>query len=334
MSFIASAPSARSTRVRQQRHLAAVLHRGGDVTLMLAAVAGHPASPNLAAVGDELPQQGGVLVVDVNGLVLAERANLLLRLASRWLDHRSVLRLSCGESRGRCGSPGGWESGRVGVPGRADERPGSGRARPGPLEGRLVRVSGAGSLPGRRSGDPRVVVRWAAKAAAGGLGRAGRAEPAAGGTTRAPVDLGGHEPQRRPDLVDLELHHRPLLTLLRLEGALLEAATDDDPGAPGERLGDVFRRLPPDVAAEEQRLAVLPLVRLPVEHPRGGGDGEVRHRAPLDVKRSSGSAVRLPTTVMIVSPAMGPGLRSRSDRYGCGEGAMLAQVGASAGRVG
>ena len=34
----------------------------------------------------------------------------------------------------------------------------------------------------------------------------------------------------------------------------------DDPHAAGERLGDVLGRLAPDGAAQEQRLAVLPLV--------------------------------------------------------------------------
>ena len=55
---------------------------------------------------------------------------------------------------------------------------------------------------------------------------------------------------------------------------------------------------------EEQRVAVLPLVRLPVERARRGRDGEVRDGSTGGVKRSSGSSVRLPTTVMTVSPAM------------------------------
>src|SRR3954466_7005367 len=77
--------------VGQQGDLAGVLHRDRDVTLVLPAVAGDPAGPDLAAVGDELPQQAGVLVVDVLGLVLAERAHLLLRLAQDGLCHCSVL---------------------------------------------------------------------------------------------------------------------------------------------------------------------------------------------------------------------------------------------------
>src|SRR4051794_41348886 len=80
--------SARRRGVGQQRHLAAVLHGHGDVTLVLAAVAADAAGTDLAAVGDELPQQGRVLVVDVGRLVLAELADLLLGLANRWLGHR------------------------------------------------------------------------------------------------------------------------------------------------------------------------------------------------------------------------------------------------------
>src|SRR4029453_15108376 len=73
-------PSARRARVRQQGHLASVLDGDGDVALMLHAVPGHPAGADLAAVRDELAQKRGVLVVDVWALVLAEAADLLLRL--------------------------------------------------------------------------------------------------------------------------------------------------------------------------------------------------------------------------------------------------------------
>src|SRR3954452_3397833 len=88
MSFIV-VMSARRGGVRQQRHLAAVLHSHGDVTLVLAAVAADAAGTDLAAVGDELPQQRRVLVVDVGRLVLAELADLLLDLANGRLGHRS-----------------------------------------------------------------------------------------------------------------------------------------------------------------------------------------------------------------------------------------------------
>src|SRR5262245_10732933 len=106
---MAASPSSASGRgVGQQRHLAAVLHRDGDVTLVLAAVAGHPAGADLAAVRDELPQQLRVLVVDVVGLVLAEDANLLLWLAHSRLGHgRALLAVngSAGSRRERAYTP-------------------------------------------------------------------------------------------------------------------------------------------------------------------------------------------------------------------------------------
>src|SRR4051812_22017862 len=88
MSFIAGSPlSATGGRVGQQCDLAGVLDRDGDVPLVLDAVAGHPTRADLAAVGDELAEQGGVLVVDTGRLLLAELANLLLRLAEYGLGH-------------------------------------------------------------------------------------------------------------------------------------------------------------------------------------------------------------------------------------------------------
>src|SRR3954468_24924114 len=80
-------PLSRGGGVGQQRHLTAVLHSRGDVTLVLRAVAGHAAGTDLAAVGNELPQHVRVLVVHVRDLVLAESADLLLRLAHRRLRH-------------------------------------------------------------------------------------------------------------------------------------------------------------------------------------------------------------------------------------------------------
>src|SRR5690348_16240798 len=82
---------ARRARVRKQRHLAGVLDRRRDVPLVAGAVTGHPAGADLAAVRDVLAQQAGVLVVDVRGPVVAERADLLLRLAQWWLGHRGAL---------------------------------------------------------------------------------------------------------------------------------------------------------------------------------------------------------------------------------------------------
>src|SRR5262245_31352418 len=87
MSFISGLLSATGGRVGEQGDLAGVLDRDGDVTLVLDAVAGHPTRTDLAAVGDELAKQRGVLVVDTGRLLLAGLANLLLRLAEYGLGH-------------------------------------------------------------------------------------------------------------------------------------------------------------------------------------------------------------------------------------------------------
>src|SRR3954464_12658914 len=87
MIFIVGPASARGRGVGQQRHLTGVLDRLGDLTLLLGAPAGHPPGADLAAVGDELAQQGGVLVVDRLDAGGLERVGLLLRLAKRWLCH-------------------------------------------------------------------------------------------------------------------------------------------------------------------------------------------------------------------------------------------------------
>ena len=91
-------------------------------------------------------------------------------------------------------------------------------------------------------------------------------------------DLRGGVAQRGADLVDLQLDDGALLAFLGVERALLEPPADDDPRTAGEGLGDVLGHLPPHVAPEEQRLAVLPLLRLTVEGARGRGHGEVGDR--------------------------------------------------------
>ena len=127
----------------------------------------------------------------------------------------------------------------------------------------------------RRRSGPRVVA-GGGLAAAARLTAAGVAAPAA--LAAGAVDLGGGELQRRADLVDLDLEDGALLALAGLVGARLEPALDDDPHAPLERLGDVLRRLPPDGAAQEHRLAVDPLVGVLVEVARGRGHREVGDR--------------------------------------------------------
>src|SRR5829696_6646241 len=254
MSFIVDAMSARRRGVGQQRHLTAVLHGRGDVALVLAAVATDAAGTDLAAVGDELPQQRRVLVVDVGRLVLAELADLLLDLANGWLGHRST--------------------------------PESSEKRNEGSEGRLV--GGAGR---RRPGVARTAATTAAAGAAEAAATAATEAAAATLTAGGLGDLRGGVAQRGADLVDLQLDDGALLAFLRVERALLEPPADDDPRTAGDGLGDVLGHLAPHVAPEEQRFAVLPLLRLTVEGARRRGHGEVgdggtRRREPqLGVRR-------------------------------------------------
>src|SRR5215217_4867549 len=75
-SALALVCSAAFADVRQQRELARPLDRRRDLVLVPAARARDPARPDLAAVGDELPQGGDVLVVDELHLVAAVLAGL------------------------------------------------------------------------------------------------------------------------------------------------------------------------------------------------------------------------------------------------------------------
>ena len=127
-----------------------------------------------------------------------------------------------------------------------------------------------------RTGRPRVVgllaatlAALAAAAAAATLAAAlAAAEAAATAATLGLGDLGRRAAKARTDLVHLHLDHGALLAFLGLVAAGLQPALGDHRGATGERLGDVLRRLAPHRAAHEQRLAVLPLVRLAVERAR------------------------------------------------------------------
>src|SRR5580765_7865805 len=136
MIFMSRLLSATGRGVGQQSELAGVLDRDGDVALVLDAVAGHPTRADLAAVGDELAEQGGVLVVDTGRLLLAELANLLLRLAHHCLGH-------CGapfrRARLRAGMV-GWLLGGSGVElDGADQKGGSSEAlTPGAAHGSLA----------------------------------------------------------------------------------------------------------------------------------------------------------------------------------------------------
>ena len=96
------------------------------------------------------------------------------------------------------------------------------------------------------------------------------------------VHLGGGVAERRTDLVDLHFGNGALLAV-GLPRPRHQAARHDDAHALRQRLGHVLRGLAPQGAAHEQRLAVLPLVRLTVERARSGRHREVHHgRTGLD----------------------------------------------------
>src|SRR5699024_460959 len=76
------------------------------------------------------------------------------------------------------------------------------------------------------------------------------------------------------DLVGLHLEDGALLTLAGLEAPLAKPTSDDHAVALVQRVGHVLRSLAPDVAGEEQCLAVDPLTCLRVVAPRGGCDSE------------------------------------------------------------
>src|SRR5699024_661871 len=92
-------------------------------------------------------------------------------------------------------------------------------------------------------------------------------------------DLGGSELEGRADLVDLDLVHGATLTITVLVAPLAQPALHDDAHALAEGLHHVLRRFAPDVAGEEQALAVGPLARVLVEigrascRARGAGRG-------------------------------------------------------------
>src|SRR3989442_7105347 len=69
-----------SRAVREQRHLAGVLDRGGHVALVLGAVPRDTPRTDLSPLGHELLQQSDVLEIDVVDPLLAEDADLLLLL--------------------------------------------------------------------------------------------------------------------------------------------------------------------------------------------------------------------------------------------------------------
>src|SRR3954467_14286919 len=126
--------SATGRRVGQQGDLAGVLDGDGHVALVLDAVAGDPTRADLAAVGDELPEQRGVLVVDAGRLLLAELANLLLGLANHCLGH-------CGASSLEARLAPEWLRIRFRV--ELDQNGGSSEPTPGAPQGSFAGAAGA-----------------------------------------------------------------------------------------------------------------------------------------------------------------------------------------------
>src|SRR6266545_2507609 len=177
--------------------------------------------------------------------------------------------VGAGGSEGRFVGAGARGTPRVALPTGRAALAALGRAAPAAL---LAATLGDGLRSGRRPG---VDVAAAAGRALAALGAAGVA-PAAARPGRA-GDLGGGVLQARADFLDLDLEDRALLALTGLVRSGLEPALDDNPHAALQRLRDVLRGLPPDRAGEEQRVAVLPLVGLPVERARRRRDPEVGH---------------------------------------------------------
>ena len=92
--------------------------------------------------------------------------------------------------------------------------------------------------------------------------------------------------------------------LLVLPRMLRQPALGDHTHALRETTGAMLGQITPHRAAEEQRVPVDPLLRL--RSNVRGVDAIVKPATllPFFVDLNSGSAVRLPTTVMIVSPAI------------------------------
>src|SRR5262249_34456678 len=122
---------------------------------------------------------------------------------------------------------------------------------------------------------PRVLLR---APAAGPAGAAGAASAEA---TAGPVglgDLGRSVPHGRADVVHLDLVDGPLLAFPGLVRPLAQPAVDDHAHAALQALGHVLGRLAPDVAGEEEAVAVLPLTAGVVTEPGGGGNAELGDR--------------------------------------------------------
>src|SRR5215212_11001665 len=98
----------------------------------------------------------------------------------------------------------------------------------------------------------------------------------AGAAFAGSFDLGGGELKAGPDLIGLDLGHRPLLALGGFPAALAEPAGDHDPVTLRQRVGQVLGLAAPHVDLEERGLAVTPLTIL--LEALGHGDPQVGDR--------------------------------------------------------
>src|SRR5215218_3076857 len=137
----------------------------------------------------------------------------------------------------------------------------AGHQRPAPATATAARV-GPRELPGPEvRGPARLKRRLVVEVAALGLPLVAGATFAVAALT-GPFDLGRGPLERGPDLVGLELGHRPLLPLGGLPAALPQPAGDHDPVALAQGLGQVLGLPAPHVDLEERGVAVAPLAVL------------------------------------------------------------------------
>src|SRR5829696_3003754 len=117
-----------------------------------------------------------------------------------------------------------------------------------------------------------------------------------------PLDGGGGELQRGSDLVGLDLDHGALVALRGLPGPQAQPADHDGSGAFAEGLGDVLGSCRQQLMRKK---LVSPSVQVSPWRTRGvTARRKLATAAPLAVKRSSGSSVRLPIRVTVLSVAM------------------------------
>lgn len=82
------------------------------------------------------------------------------------------------------------------------------------------------------------------------------------------------------DVFGIHLDDRAALSLVVVEGPLLESSADDDTRALGQRPGSVLGGLPPQRTPQEQRFTIYPLRPLTVIRPRRGRHRETGHWNP------------------------------------------------------